>query len=215
MIIRCGFAPRAVGLTPEAAQEHWRGTHGGMAARLPGLRRYVQHHAVLRDGRPLLPHPGFDIFAETEFDSLDAMAEAFASTLYQGQIADDEVRLIQRERFSLAVTERHVIVDGDPGADAVKLVTLHRAHPARGRAALVDALLQARVDALRHEILVALRPEDAFDASEETWFPDAAAALAFVNSAAGDAVAEPIAGLVLGRERLIARPVLIAGPRLP
>ena len=221
MIVRAGFAPRAEGLTPEAAQEHWRGTHGGLAANLPGLRRYVQHHAVLRGGRPLLPHPGFDIFAETEFDSVEAMDAAFASPLYRGQISDDELKLIRRDRFSLALTRRHVSVDGDPGEAAVKLLTLMRAHPARPREAFLEALRGpyaaaiAALRPLRHEQLVAFGEGAAFDASDEIWFPDAEAALDHVNSSAGDDAFQHLAGLVLGRERVIARPVRIAGPALP
>jgi uncharacterized protein (TIGR02118 family) len=222
VIVRFGFAPRAEGLTPEEAAEHWRGTHGGLAAGLPGLRRYVQNHSVLRSGRPLLPHPGFDIFAETEFDSVAAMEAAFGSSLYQQTITDDETKLVRRDRFSKALTERQVRVDGDPGEDCVKLITLLRAHPARSREAFLDALTGPYAEAvssllpLRHEQLVAL-PDGApaFDAADEIWFADADAALAYVNSAAGDDAGSSLAGYVLGRERLIARPVLIAGPRLP
>ena len=222
MIVRFGFAPRADGLTPEQAAEHWLGTHGGLAAGLPGLRRYVQNHTVLRSGRPLLPHPGFDIFSETEFESVAAMEAAFASNLYQQAISDDETKLIRRDRFSKALTERKVLLDGDPGEDSVKLITLLRAHPARPREALLEALSGPYAEAvaslrpLRHEQLLAL-PDGvhAFDAADEVWFADAEAALAHVNSTAGDDAGGNLAGYVLGRERLIARPVLVAGPRLP
>lgn len=222
MIVRFGFAPRAEGLTPTQAQEHWRGTHGSLAVQLPGLRRYVQHHAVLRDGRPLLPYPGFDIFAETEYDSVDAMEAAFASPHYRQTVSEDELQLIRRERFSLAVTERQIRVDGDPGEAAVKLVTLLRAHPARSREAFLEAFTGPYAEAiaalapLRHEQLVALPgPVQAFDAADEIWFGTADEAYAHVNSKAGDEAAAELAGFALGRERLIARPVLMAGPRLP
>lgn len=222
MIVRFGFAPRAKGLTPAQAQEHWRGTHGGLAARLPGLRRYVQHHAVLRYGRPLLPYPGFDIFSETEFDSVGAMEAAFASDLYRDAITSDEEQLIRRDRFSLALTQRMVCKDGDPGDEAVKLVTMFRAHAARTRAAFLEALTGPYAEAiaaqrpLRHEQLIALEGRvQAFDAADEIWFESPDEACAHVNSEAGDEAASQLAGLVLGHEMLIARPVLIAGPRLP
>ncbi|MGH2882625.1 MAG: EthD domain-containing protein, partial [Solirubrobacteraceae bacterium] len=67
------MAPRAEGLTFEAAQEHWRTAHGDVASGIPGLRGYVQNHAVLRDGLPLLPYPGFDACSELEFADFDAM----------------------------------------------------------------------------------------------------------------------------------------------
>jgi uncharacterized protein (TIGR02118 family) len=222
VIVRFGFAPRAEGLTPEQAAKHWRGTHGGLAVGLPGLRRYVQNHMVIRSGRPLLPHPGFDIFAETEFDSVSAMEAAFASSVYQQTIIDDEEKLIWRDRFSKAVTERQVRVDGDASDECVKLITLLRAHPARSRESFIDALVGPYAEAvaglqpLRHEQLIAIRDGiQAFDAADEIWFANANAALAYVNSAAGDYAGSNLAGFVLGRERVIARPVLIAGPRLP
>ena len=71
-LVRVGMAPRAAGLTPAECQTHWRTAHADAARSLPGLRGYVQNHAVLRDGEPLLPYPGFDVCAETEFDDLAA-----------------------------------------------------------------------------------------------------------------------------------------------
>jgi uncharacterized protein (TIGR02118 family) len=96
MLVRVGMAPRAAGLTVEQCQAHWRGAHADAARALPGLRRYVQNHAVLRGGRPLLPHPGFDVCAETEFDDLAAMDAAFASEQYRGAVVADEARLIDQ-----------------------------------------------------------------------------------------------------------------------
>ena len=133
-LVRVGMAPRAAGLTPAECQTHWRTAHADAARSLPGLRGYVQNHAVLRDGEPLLPYPGFDVCAETEFDDLEAMDAAFASEQYQGAIVADELKLIDKERFTHALCERRVQREaGGP----VKLMTFLRgdARPRRGRVA--------------------------------------------------------------------------------
>jgi hypothetical protein len=150
------------------------------------------------------------------------MQAAFASSIYQDSITDDETKLIRRDRFSTALTERHVRVEGDPGDGCVKLIVLLRGHPARSREAFLEALTGpyseavARLGPLRHEQLISL-PDgiQAFDAADEIWFADAEAALAHLNSGAADDAAMTLAGFAMGRERLIAAPVLVAGPRLP
>ena len=38
-------------LSVEAFQEHWRTRQGPLLAKLPGLRRYVQSHALLQGYR--------------------------------------------------------------------------------------------------------------------------------------------------------------------
>src|ERR1700722_12886118 len=91
-------APRASGLSHAEFQEHWRGEHGRLAGAIEGLRAYMQNHAVLNQGRPLLPWPGFDACAEIEFDSLDAMERGFRSDYYQGAVVADEQLLVDKSR---------------------------------------------------------------------------------------------------------------------
>jgi hypothetical protein len=169
-------------LTAEECQAHWRSAHADAAGSLPGLRRYVQNHAVLRDGRPLLPYAGFDVCAETEFDDLGAMDAAFAGEQYRGAVVADELRLIDKARFVFALCERRVL---RPGEGPVKLMTfLHE--PARDDA---DALL-----IVRHELHEG-RPPAPFDAIEIRWFADPDAAVA---RAGGDDRTHAV--------RLVARP---------
>src|SRR5438132_12077737 len=129
MVVRVGMAPRPRGVSYEEFQAHWRGTHGPLVTGMPGLRRYFQNHAVLRDGRPLLPYAGFDACAETEFDDLEAMHASFASPLYREAITADEQELIERARFSLLLAEREVRDDGGSPEAGVKLLTFLRVHP--------------------------------------------------------------------------------------
>jgi uncharacterized protein (TIGR02118 family) len=59
-------------LSRDQFREHWRGPHGAIALRMPGLRKYVHNHAVA-DGGP------WDGIAEMWFDDQAAMAAALSS----------------------------------------------------------------------------------------------------------------------------------------
>ena len=144
MIVRVGLAPRARGLDLVGFQDHWRSQHAGLALRIPGLLAYVQNHAVLVDGRPMLPWPGFDACAETSFDSLDAMDAGFASKEYQDDVRVDEDVLIDKAAFVFALCELHELAPAPQGArrggegpvpadtSPAKLLTMFRAHPSSG-----------------------------------------------------------------------------------
>ena len=217
MVVRIGMAPRAAGLSIEDCQRHWRTAHAAAALGIPGLRAYTQNHAVLDAGRPLLPYPGFDVCAETQFDSLEAMDAAFASAHYRGTVRDDETQLIDGTRFRLAVCARRVLVDGSPPGDAVKLMTFLRADgpPERLADVLADGYA-AEVAALapaRHEQLIPLaesradgRVPPVCDAVDVLWFATAAEALDAVHGALSERAGWRLAGHAFGSERLLARP---------
>ena len=118
-----GMAPREASLDYEGLQAHWRSEHADLASQLDGLRSYVQNHAVLEHGRPLFPYVGFDACSELEWDSLEAMDAAFASEHYQRAVVADEHSLIDKSRFLLLLSERRVLQNGEPGTDAVTLLT--------------------------------------------------------------------------------------------
>lgn len=219
-VIRLGTAPRAAGLDYAGFQAHWSGEHASLAADLPGLRGYVQNHAVLRDGIPLLPYAGFDACSEIAFDTLEAMDDAFASEIYQGDVVSDEHALIDRDRFQLALLRRRTVRQGD-GDGTVKLMSFWRTAPrssldeleatlADGWAAAVDTAAH-----LRHEQLVAIegahagRPGPVCDALDVMRFADAGGALAFL---AGDAAQEGLwrlSGIGGCIGRLIATEVIV------
>lgn len=217
MITRVGLAPRAAGLDYAACQRHWRTAHADAALGIPGLRAYTQNHAVLRDGRPLLPYPGFDVCAETQFDDLAAMDAGFASAHYQGAVRSDESNLIDRARFAVLVCERRVVAEGSPPADAVKLLTFLRARdaPAQLAAALAGPYAAAVASArpLRHEQLIGLpeahgpgREPAACDAVDVLWFADPDAALTALLGPLAEHAGLALAGAAFGSERLLARP---------
>ena len=206
----------------EAFQHHWAAEHGALAGTLAGLRSYVQNHAVLSDGRPLLPYPGFDACSELAFDSLEAMDEAFESEHYRQNVTADEHVLIDKSRFGMLLTERRVLDDGAPGEGAVKLLTFLLADRNAGSAALADALAGPYRDAvrdgrpLRHEQLLVIpgahegRLRPFADAVDNLWFASAVHALGFVGGEAGFAAGYTLAGRAAGTQRLLAREIRIA-----
>lgn len=216
---RVGMAPRAAGLTFETAQEHWRTEHRDVALGIPGLIGYVQNHAVLSDGVPLLPYPGFDMCAETEFADFETMRRGFASEHYRQTVRNDEQNLIDGNRFMLALTRRQVLVDGAPAEDAVKLITLLRTHPASTRERMIETLLGPYVEAAsearpqRHELLIT-QPEEhepglppCCDAIDLLWFSSPDEALEALRAVLSDRAGWLLAGIAFGTERLLAKPI--------
>lgn len=66
-------------------RRYWKDTHGPIAAKLPGLRRYVQNHVLPDPSQSALPCDGI---AELWFDSPEAMQAGFASPEAQAVWAD-------------------------------------------------------------------------------------------------------------------------------
>ena len=218
MITRVFLAPRRQDMTTEACLQHWRGHHAAIGARLPGVRAYVQNHGVLDGGRFLLPYPGFDIMPELDWDDLAAMDDAIDSPVHDRDSVDDEENFIDTSRTGLAVTTRHVLVDGAPaGVEAVKLITFFRRAATASDKDFHDALLSGYASAVagsrpvRHETLITIqdrpnRPPFSAQAIDLLWFASARDALAWTASEPAYIAAWQLSGLAFGAERLIARP---------
>ena len=71
-------------MTREEAFRYWREVHGPVAARLPGLRKYVQNHATSAPEGDL----SFGGIAELWFDNPEAVESAMASPEWAATIAD-------------------------------------------------------------------------------------------------------------------------------
>ena len=100
---------------PQASREefarHWIDVHAPLAAALPGLRRYVQHHIVReqpRNDRPTL-ETQVDGIAEMWFDDEAAMARANASP-EQAALSADSALFTGRIK-SLIVESREFVPD--------------------------------------------------------------------------------------------------------
>ena len=81
------FLNRLPGTGAAAFHAYWRDHHGPIAARVPGLRRYVQNQvtvALAGDGAPV-----FDGVAQTWFDDLDAVRTSARSEELQRTRADE------------------------------------------------------------------------------------------------------------------------------
>lgn len=74
-------------LDAEAFRRYWKDTHAPIAAKLPGLRRYVQKHSNAGpDGSP----PMYDGVAELWFEDAGALEQAMASPQGHAAVADTE-----------------------------------------------------------------------------------------------------------------------------
>jgi uncharacterized protein (TIGR02118 family) len=221
MITRVGMAPRAAGLSYEAFQEHWRSEHAGVAGEIPGVRSYVQNHAVLVEGRPLFPYPGVDACSELEFDDLATMDAGFASEHYRQTVVADEHALIDKSRFAMILARRRVLAEGDPGPEAVKLLTFLPVDPRATLAALDELLagpyreIVAEARPLRHEQLLEIpgahegRIPALCPAVDVLWFAGVDEALGFVHGEVGDRAGYALAGTAFGLERILARTIRV------
>jgi uncharacterized protein (TIGR02118 family) len=92
------------GLDRGEALRYWRDTHGPIAGKVPGVRRYVQHHAV---GAPE-GEPPFLGVGTMYFDDQESFAAAAAGAEFAAAIAD--VGNFADPRLATAFTQEVVIV---------------------------------------------------------------------------------------------------------
>lgn len=95
-------------LSVEEFQRYWREAHGPIAARIPGLRRYVQCH-VLPELYDREEAPPYDGAAELWFDDLDALRQAMRSPEVRAA-QEDERNFIDHSRVFAIITEEKVVV---------------------------------------------------------------------------------------------------------
>jgi len=73
------------GMSREEFRSYWKYTHVPILKEIPGLRRYVQNHALQDlEGN----EPSYDGFGELYFDSVETMQEGLASSEGKATIAD-------------------------------------------------------------------------------------------------------------------------------
>jgi uncharacterized protein (TIGR02118 family) len=110
VIVRMGLLQKRSDLGSQEFRTHWRDSHGPLAARLPGLRRYHQNYVVDREQRGITYARGvedFDGFSELWFDDLPSMYAAFAAEQTQA-LGEDEGRFIGELKIITAV--QHIVV---------------------------------------------------------------------------------------------------------
>jgi uncharacterized protein (TIGR02118 family) len=93
-------------LGTEEFRRYWKEKHGPIAAKMPGLRKYVQNHVVLD---PSQDEPAYDGIAELHFDSVEAFQAALASPEGQATFADVQ-NFVEPNKLYAGVVEEVAII---------------------------------------------------------------------------------------------------------
>ena len=94
------------GMTDAEFFDYWRNVHGPIGARIPGLRKLVQSHAVKIPGDAR--GADFDGMAELWFDDVEALLTARQSTEWRVS-SEDEKNFIDRSKVAYFVSEENEI----------------------------------------------------------------------------------------------------------
>jgi uncharacterized protein (TIGR02118 family) len=97
---------RKEGMSVEDFQTYWRDVHGPMAAKMPGLRRYIQSHTLPETYGGDTP-PDYDGIAELWWDSLEAYERSRSAPEAQATAADG--RNFIESNIRLFVTEQPLV----------------------------------------------------------------------------------------------------------
>lgn len=194
-ISRIGLLTRKYGLSSQEFHDRWKSVHGDMVQRLPGLKRYYQHH-VIDDTQLGIDHVRggwrVDGFSEIVFDSREAMDEAFASAAFVRTASDIGN---YAESIQLVVCRKNKVIPFDEGTDKpfVKRMSILTRHKDIDENRFVDEWTgkHARdvpslphimgytqnivVDRYRNMTEQATRRDVPVDGIVELWFPSAEA----------------------------------------
>lgn len=185
------FIKRKAGMPVDEFQDYWRTRHPDVVTKLPGIRRYVQSHA-LPTAYAKRAEPVHDGIAEVWADDTDALRAMTKSPAYAAVIAD-EARFIDRARMGFIVTEEYVAKDGFGHLKAIEFFTRRpdlsveafQAHWRGGHAALAT-----KVPGMRRYVVSATRASayeggrtPAYDGAALMWFESVDALKAASGSA--------------------------------
>jgi uncharacterized protein (TIGR02118 family) len=111
MVKAIWIAHRNPGLSDEEFFGHWFNIHGTLGAQAPGVRRYVQNHAIT-DPNAYAFHGGMthDGWSEMWFDDLQAMRKALASPEWQALSADGPNVFDRSRPMSVVVARERPII---------------------------------------------------------------------------------------------------------
>jgi uncharacterized protein (TIGR02118 family) len=195
------FIKRRPGMAVEEFQQYWLTRHPAVVTRLPGVRRYVQSHALPSAYRK--GEPPWDGIAEVWADDTEAL-RAMTRSPEHAHVQADEAQFIDRASMGFIVTEEHVLVDGVAGSEAVKGVEFltrrpgmsvddfqrHWSEPHGAILRSIPGLARCVLSATRRSAYTAGRAP-VYDGATLMWFdsPDALRAAA-TSSAYADAVAD-------------------------
>ena len=129
MIVRMGLLRKHPDFSMDAFRKHWRESHGPLAAKLPGLRRYHQNHVIDREQRGVdfaRCRDDFDGFSALWFDDMPSMSAAFETELVR-QLGEDESQFIGELELITAI--QHVVVPKPAGVPLLKRMSTLKRRP--------------------------------------------------------------------------------------
>jgi uncharacterized protein (TIGR02118 family) len=184
---------RRPGLSVDAFRRYWQTTHGDLALRLPGLRRYVQHPT---DESGYRRHePVYDGVAETTWDDLDDLRRLRGGTEI-GAVLADEPNLMDMARRDEIVTAAHVVVDGVAAGSALTMLVFLKRRPDLSPEAFhtywrdvhgpIGAAVPGVLRYVQHHAIPNLYKggrQPPYDGVAQTWFDDLEAMRAAAGSA--------------------------------
>jgi len=187
------FIKRKPGMLVDEFQTYWRTRHPDVVTRLPGIRRYVQSHALPESYAKR--EPAYDGIAEVWADDTDALRAMTRSPVHPELLAD-EARFIDRAKMGIIVTEDVVTRADAVGAQALKGVEFLTRKPELSVEAFQrhwrehHAILADKVPGLRRYVVSATRSSayaagrtPPYDGAALMWFESPEA----LKSAAGSA----------------------------
>ncbi len=182
MVKAITFVKRKPGMSVEVFQSYWRERHPATVVKLPGLRRYVQSHALpsgYRKGELL-----WDGIAEVWMDDVDVFRRLPGTKEYDAVQADERNFI---GRSAMLLVEDVVIKDGPVTKDSVKSIELVTRRPgmdiAKFHAYWIDVHgpIAAKIATLRRYVQSHARMgaykggrEPAYDGCAITWFDSTA-----------------------------------------
>jgi uncharacterized protein (TIGR02118 family) len=108
LVKRISFLRRKPGMSAEEFSCYWRDVHGPLASKLPGLRRYVQCHAL--PSTYAHGDPPFDGAAQLWFADLAAMQEALESKAYVEEVRPDGAKFVAPSGLVTLIAEENRVV---------------------------------------------------------------------------------------------------------
>jgi uncharacterized protein (TIGR02118 family) len=95
------------GMSVADFRRYWLETHGPLALKLPGLRRYVQSHTI--DAAYRYAEPRWDGVAQLWFDSADALGAALGTQEFRA-LGEDGTKFIEGATMSNFVAQEYQVI---------------------------------------------------------------------------------------------------------
>jgi uncharacterized protein (TIGR02118 family) len=175
---------RKPGISVQKFQEHWLKFHGPLVAKAPGLKRYVQSHALVQGyGKGDLLFDGID---ERWFESPQVM-QAFHKSPEAEAAARDTATFLDGSRTLIMRVDVFVIKDGPIPPNAVKNIEFVNRRPGMALAAFqrywreIHGPIASRIPVIRRyeqnhlaSSAYAEDPAPPYDGLAVTWFDSTA-----------------------------------------